>query len=67
VEAGTYDGICLTGDCRTKISGTHSNDDVSALGNSDSDILVTIENADFVELLDDDSSKLTGAEGDLDT
>ncbi len=45
----------------------HSNDDVSALGNSDSDILVTIENADFVEFLDDDSSKLAGAEGDLDT
>ena len=33
----------------------HSNDDVSALNNSDSDILATIEKADFVELLDDDS------------
>jgi len=33
----------------------HSDDDVSALNNSDSDILATIEKADFVEFLDDDS------------
>ena len=33
----------------------HSDDDVSALNNSDSDIFATIEKADFVEFLDDDS------------
>ena len=33
----------------------HSDDDVLALNNSDSDILATVEKADFVEFLDDDS------------
>ena len=33
----------------------HSDDDASALNNSDSDILATVEKADFVEFLDDDS------------
>jgi len=33
----------------------HSDDDVSALNNSDSNILATVEKADFVEFLDDDS------------
>ena len=34
----------------------HSDDDVSALNNSDSDILATVlDKADFVEFLDDDS------------
>ena len=46
----------------------HSNDDVSALNNSDSDILATVEKADFVEFLDNDSSStLAGSEADLDT
>jgi hypothetical protein len=36
-----------TGDFRTKNSSTHNN--------SDSDILATVEKADIVELLDDDS------------
>ena len=45
----------------------HSNDDVSALSGSDSDILETVEKADFVEFLDDDSSTLAGSEADLDT
>ena len=45
----------------------HSNDDVSALNNSDSDILATVEKADFVEFLDDDSYMLAGSDGDLDT
>ena len=42
-------------------------DDVSALSGSDSDILETVEKADFVEFLDDDSSTLAGSEGYLDT
>ena len=33
----------------------HSDDDVSALNNSDFDILATVEKADFVEILDDNS------------
>ena len=33
----------------------HSDDDVSALTNSDSDILATVEKADFVDFLDNDS------------
>ena len=44
-----------------------SDDDVSALIGSDSDILETVEKADFVEFLDDNSSTLAGSEADLDT
>ena len=44
-----------------------SDDDVSALSGSDSDILETIEKADIVEFMDDDSKTLAGSEGDLDT
>ena len=33
----------------------YSDDDVLAHSNSDSDILATVEKADFVEFLDDDS------------
>ena len=33
----------------------YSDDDVSALNTSDSDILATVEKADFVECLDDNS------------
>ena len=44
-----------------------SDDDVSALSGSDSDILETVEKTDFVEFLDDDSSTLAGSEGDLGT
>ena len=42
-----------------------SDDDVSALSSSDSDILETVEKADLVEFLDDDSSTLAGSEADL--
>ena len=42
----------------------HSDDDVSAICNSDSDILETVEKADFVEFLDNDSSMLAGFEED---
>ena len=46
----------------------HSDDDVSAISDSDSDVWVTVEKADIVEFLDDDSSTLAGSsEGDLDT
>jgi hypothetical protein len=45
----------------------HSNDDVSALSGSDSNISETVEKADFVEFLDIDSSTLAGSEADLDT
>ena len=37
------------------------------VSNSDSEILVTVEMADFVEFLDDDSLMLAGSEGNLDT
>ena len=40
----------------------HSDDDVSAISDSDSDILVTVEKADIIEFLDDDSSTLAGFE-----
>ena len=42
-----------------------SDDEVSALSSSDSDILETVEKADLVEFLDDDSSALAGSEADL--
>ena len=45
----------------------HSNDDVSALSGSDSDISETVEKADFVEFWDNNSSTLAGSEADLDT
>ena len=45
----------------------HSDDDVSAISDYDSDILVTIEKADFVEFLRDDSSTLAGFEEKLST
>ena len=46
----------------------YSDDDVLAHSSSDSDILATEEKAaDFVEFLDNNSSTLAGAEGDLDT
>ena len=45
--------------------GYHSNDDFSALSGSVSDILETVEKADFVEFLDNDISTLAGSEGDF--
>ena len=42
----------------------HSNDDVLALSDSDSDDSETVEKADFVEFLDNDSSTLAGSEAD---
>ena len=57
VEAGTYNGVFGQEILGLKIPAHdyHSDDDVSALNNSDSDILATVEKADFVEFLDDDS------------
>ena len=46
---------------------SYSDDDVSVISDSDSDILVTVEKADIVELLDDDSSTLAGFEEELST
>ena len=46
---------------------SYSNDDVLAISDSDSDILVTVEKADIVEFLDDDSSTLAGFEEELST
>ena len=43
----------------------HSDDDVSAISDSDSDVWVTVEKADIVEFLDDDSSTLAGFEEEL--
>ena len=46
---------------------SESDDDVSALSGSDSDLLEMVEQADFVEFLDDECSTLAGYETDLDT
>jgi hypothetical protein len=46
---------------------SYSDDDVSAIIDSDSDILVTVEKADIVEFLDDDGSTLAGFEEELST
>ena len=46
---------------------SESDDDVSALSGSDSDILETVEKVDFVEFWHDDRSVLAGSEGDLGT
>ena len=43
----------------------HSNDDVLAIGDSDSDSLETVEKADFVEFLDDSSSTSAGSKRDF--
>ena len=45
----------------------HSDDDVSAISDSDSDVWVTVEKADIVEFLDDDSSTLAGFEEEVST
>ncbi len=70
MEAGTYNGIC----CGQEILGLkfsaqdyHSEDDTLALNNSDSIISATIEKADFVKILDNNSWMLAGSEGNLDT
>ena len=57
VEAGTYNGIFWTGDFRTKNSGTWIPFRwwCLTLSNSDSNILVTVEKADFVEFWDNNS------------
>jgi hypothetical protein len=67
-EAGTHNGIFCIGDCRRKIESQdyYSDDDVSAI-NSDSDIVVTVEKADFVEFWDNDSSTLAWFEEELST
>ena len=40
----------------------HSDDDISVISDSDSDIWETVEKADFVEFFGDDSSTLAGFE-----
>ena len=45
----------------------HSNDDVSAISDSDSDILETVEKANIVEFFNDDSSTLAGFKEELST
>ena len=42
-------------------------DDISVLSGSDSDVLETVKMANLVEFFDDDSSRLAGSEGNLDT
>ena len=57
-----YNGIFVQEILRINVLAQdyHSDDDVLAIIDSDSDILETIEKADFVEVLDDDSSMLAG-------
>ena len=42
-------------------------DDISVLSGSDSDVLETVKKANLVKFFDDDSSRLAGSEGNLDT
>jgi hypothetical protein len=46
-ETGTYNGLNIFA------QDYHSDDDVLAISDSDSDILVSVEKADIVEFLDD--------------
>ena len=46
---------------------SYSDDDVLVISDSDADILETVEKADVVKFLDDDSSTLTGFEEELST
>ena len=46
---------------------SYSDNDVSAISDSDSDILETVEKADIIEFLDKDSSTLAWFEEELST
>ena len=46
---------------------SYSDDDVLTISDSDSDILVTIEKADIVEFLENDSSTLAGFQEEIST
>ncbi len=46
---------------------SYINDDILAISDSDSDVLVTVEKADIVEFLNNDSSTLAGFEEELKT
>ena len=46
---------------------SYSDDDVSVISDSDSDILEIVEKADSVKLLDDKNSTLAGFEEELST
>ncbi len=50
---------------KIELQDSYSIDDISAISDPDSDILVTVEKADIVEFLDDDSSTLAGFEEEL--
>jgi hypothetical protein len=52
---------------KIELQDSYSDDDILAIIYSDSDILETVEKADFAEFLDDDSSTLAGFEGELST
>ena len=68
-EADTYNGTFCSEDCRTKNESQdyHSDDDVSAIIDSDSDILETVEKANIVEFLNDNRSTLAGFKEELST
>ena len=68
LEAGTYNEFIWQGilGLKTPSHDYYSDDDVSAQCHSDSDILETVEKADSVEFLDDNSSTSAGSKGDLD-
>ena len=68
-EAETYNGIFVQKIVGRKIESQDfsSDDDVSAIIDSDSDILETVEKANIVEFLNDDSSTLAGFEEELST
>ena len=69
VEAGIYNGIFCTGDLQVNIltQDYHSDDDISAISDPDSDISETVDKADFVEIWEEDSSMLAGFEKELST
>ena len=68
-EADTYNGTFLQKIVWRKMESQHyhSDDDVSVIIDSDSDILETIEKANIVEFFNDDSSTLAGFKEELST
>ena len=68
-EAGTYNGLFVKEIVGRKIEpqDSYSNDNISVISDSDSDILETLEKADFIEFLDNNSSTLAGFEEELST
>ena len=57
----------IVGGRKIESQDSYSDDDISAISDSDSDILVTVEKVDIVEFSSDDSSTLAGFDEELGT